>query len=94
MHSIQRKQFSETNVTGHTFQQISDLKNFPESVHGPHAARGPVAGPHCSGFCLISSSLFLITLCGGHKLSSQGNWECTLAFICFPYKTLKFVYKT
>jgi len=32
MHFIQRKQFSETNVTLglHAFQQISDLKIFPE----------------------------------------------------------------
>jgi len=32
MHFIQRKQFSETNVTLHAFQQISDLKIFPECV--------------------------------------------------------------
>jgi len=30
MHFIQRKQFSETNVTLHAFQEISDLKIFPE----------------------------------------------------------------
>jgi len=35
MHFIQRKQFSETNVTSHTFQQISHLQIFPESFCGP-----------------------------------------------------------
>jgi len=53
MHFIRRKQFSETNVTSHAFQQISDLKIFPECVRGPlktlyggpHAAHGPVVGP-------------------------------------------------
>jgi len=55
MHFIQRQQFIESNVTSHPFQQISDLKIFPESFHGsqktlhcgrPHAAREPVVGPH------------------------------------------------
>jgi len=32
MHFIQRKQFSDTNVTLHVFQQSSDLKIFPECV--------------------------------------------------------------
>jgi len=31
---IQRKQFSKTNVTSHAFQQISDLKIFPERFRG------------------------------------------------------------
>jgi len=31
---FQRKQFSETNETLHAFQQISDLKIFPECFHG------------------------------------------------------------
>jgi len=35
MHFIQHKQFSETNATSHTFQQISDLKVFPECFRGP-----------------------------------------------------------
>jgi len=35
MHFIQRKQFSKTNVTSHAFQQISDLKIFPERFRGP-----------------------------------------------------------
>ena len=35
MHFIQRKQFSETNVHLHAFQQISDLKTFPECVSRP-----------------------------------------------------------
>jgi len=35
MHFIQRKQFSETNVTLHAFQEISDLKIFPEWFRGP-----------------------------------------------------------
>jgi len=34
MHFIKRKQFSEINVTSHTFQQISDLKIFPECFRG------------------------------------------------------------
>jgi len=34
MNFIQRKHFSETNVTLHAFQQISDLKIFPECVRG------------------------------------------------------------
>jgi len=32
---IQRKQFSEINVTSHGYQQISDFKIFPECYHGP-----------------------------------------------------------
>jgi len=50
---IQCKQFSETSVTSHGFQQILDFKLFPECFHGPlktlwrpHAARGPVLGAH------------------------------------------------
>ena len=35
MHFIQRKQFSETNVTSHAFEQISDLKIFLECFRGP-----------------------------------------------------------
>jgi len=35
MHFIQRKRFSETHVTLHAFQQISDLKIFSECVRGP-----------------------------------------------------------
>jgi len=35
MHFIQRKQFSETNVTSHAFQQISDLKIFSKYFRGP-----------------------------------------------------------
>jgi len=35
MHFIQRKQFSETNVTLHPFKQISDLKIFSECFRGP-----------------------------------------------------------
>jgi len=35
MHFIQRMQFSKTNVTSHAFQQISDLKIFPERFRGP-----------------------------------------------------------
>jgi len=35
MHFIQRKQFRKTNVTSHAFQQISDLKMFPECFRGP-----------------------------------------------------------
>ena len=35
MHFIQRKRFSKTNVTSHAFQQISDLKIFPERFRGP-----------------------------------------------------------
>jgi len=34
MHFIQRKQFSETNATSQAFQQISDLKSFPECIRG------------------------------------------------------------
>jgi len=34
-HFIQRKQFSETNVTLHAFQQISDLKIFSQCFRGP-----------------------------------------------------------
>ena len=55
MHFIQRKQFSETNVTSHAFQQISDLKIFPECFRRPlktlwWAACGPGA---CSWTTLI-----------------------------------------
>jgi len=53
IHFIQRKQSNETNVTSHTFQQISYLNIFAECFRGPlktlyrpHAARGPVVGPH------------------------------------------------
>ena len=53
MHIIHSNQFSETNGTLHAFQQISDLKIFPECFREPlkfcgrpHAARGPVVGPH------------------------------------------------
>jgi len=49
MHFIQPKEFSETNVTSHAFQHISDWKIFPERVRGhwkrcggPHAACGTV----------------------------------------------------
>ena len=35
MHFIQRKQFNETNVTLHAFQQISDQKIFLECFGGP-----------------------------------------------------------
>jgi len=35
MHFIQRKQFSETNETSPAFQNISDLKIFPECIRGP-----------------------------------------------------------
>jgi len=49
MHFIQRKKFNETNATSHTFQQISDLKIFPECFRrplkrcgGPHVDRGPL----------------------------------------------------
>jgi len=34
MHFIQLNQFSETNVTSLVFQQISDLKIFPECFRG------------------------------------------------------------
>jgi len=53
IHVIQHKQFSETNVTSHAFQQISDLKIFPECFCRPQktlwrATWGPwpVVGPH------------------------------------------------
>jgi len=42
----QRKQFNETNVTFHAFQQISNLKIFSECFRRPHAAGGPVVVPH------------------------------------------------
>jgi len=55
MHFIQPKEFSETNVTSHAFQHISDWKTFPERVRGhwkrcggPHAARGTGVGPRFS----------------------------------------------
>jgi len=35
MYFIQSKQFSETNATSHAFQQISELKIFPECFLGP-----------------------------------------------------------
>ena len=35
MHFIQCKHFSETDVTSRAFQQISDLKIFPECFRGP-----------------------------------------------------------
>jgi len=35
MNFIKRKQFSEANVISHAFQQISDLKIFPECFPGP-----------------------------------------------------------
>jgi len=35
MHFVRRKQFSETNVISHAFQQISDLKIFPACFRGP-----------------------------------------------------------
>jgi len=35
MHFFQRKQVSETNVTSRTFQQIPDLKIFPECCREP-----------------------------------------------------------
>jgi len=35
MHFIQRKQFSETNETSPAFQNISDLKIYPECVRVP-----------------------------------------------------------
>jgi len=38
MHFIQHKQFNETNVTSHAFQQNSDFKISPECFRGPHAA--------------------------------------------------------
>jgi len=41
---IQRKKFSESNVTLHTFQQISDFKIFPE------CSRWPLK-PLWRGFC-------------------------------------------
>jgi len=35
IHFIQQKQFNETNVTSHAFQQISNLKFFSECFCGP-----------------------------------------------------------
>jgi len=35
MHFVQRKQFSETNITSHVLQQILDLKIIPECFRGP-----------------------------------------------------------
>jgi len=35
MHFIQRKQFSEKNVTSHTFPQMSHLQIFPECFCRP-----------------------------------------------------------
>jgi len=35
VHFIQCKQISETNITSHAFQQISDLKIFPKCFCGP-----------------------------------------------------------
>jgi len=34
MHFMQREQFSETNVTSHTLQQISQMQIFPECFWG------------------------------------------------------------
>jgi len=47
MRFIQRKQFIETNITSHAFQQISNLQIFPDASAG-HCKRciGPVLGPH------------------------------------------------
>ena len=44
MHFIQRKKFSEINVTFHAFQQISDLKIIPECVWCPQTTENAVAG--------------------------------------------------
>jgi len=53
IHFIQRKQFSETNVTSCAFQQISNFKLFLNAsaghlkrCGGPHAARGPAVVTH------------------------------------------------
>jgi len=35
MHFVQRKQFNDTNETSPAFQNISDLKIFPDRVRGP-----------------------------------------------------------
>jgi len=35
MHFIQHKKFSETNVTSHVFQQISEFEDFSECFRRP-----------------------------------------------------------
>jgi len=45
VHFFQSKQFTETYVTSHALQRISDLTIYPSAGHrmrcgGPHAARG------------------------------------------------------
>jgi len=61
MHFIQRKQFSETNVTSRALQQILYFKIFPECFRGPlmelyglHAASRPVVEPHWTGLQLVA----------------------------------------
>ena len=86
---MQRKQFSETIVASHDFQQISDLKIFPECFRGPlqtlwraTCGRGPVVGPHwfsqlTEEWCVIL--FFLVTLCYKYKgncyVIVASNWS-------------------
>ena len=88
MHFIQCKQFSETNVTLHVFQEISDLKIFPECFAGnwkhcggAHVAHGLVVGPHC----LFTKGFYThpcICVCGNLRMfkrtNERGNQLCVL----------------
>jgi len=49
MHFIQRKQFSETNVTSHAYQQISDFKIFLNAQLFTHCL--PLSSDLC--WCLL-----------------------------------------
>ena len=64
MRFTQRKQFSETNVTSHVFNKFQIWIFFLNAsaghwkrCGGPDVARGPVVGPHCFRWKLISSFL-------------------------------------
>jgi len=82
MHFVQRKLFSETNVTSHAFQQISDLgiflnasEGYCKRCGGPHAARWPVVRRHWSMTCCGLGTEFGKNTFGGQTLLFAFRWH-------------------
>jgi len=77
-HYIKRKQFSETNVTSHTHFNKFQIWRYFLNVSAdhwkpcgrPHAARGPVAGPHLVG-TLNSSERVTFRVISSHSYRAQ-----------------------
>jgi len=81
MHFIQHKQFSETNVTSHTFQQTSDLKIFAECGLGPlktlwRGTCGPRA-TNCPHLLKALSRMWMLSFfacCSGDTANTEAMW--------------------